>query len=363
MVAGDPHQGGATWAVLQYVLGLQALGHDVMLVEPVDRIDPVTAGYFDRVVREFGLGDRAALVVRGTQVAHGVAYERVLRQARDVDLVLNISGMLRDEALAGPAPVRAYLDLDPAFNQLWQAVEGIDVGFAAHNRFVTVGLGLGEPGCHVPTCGKQWIRTLPPVFLPLWGPAPSAPVTDAFTTVANWRGYGSIDIDGVRYGQKAHSFRPLIELPRRTRQRLRLALSIHPEEVSDLEALERNGWELVDPVEVAGTPRDYRSFVRGSKGELGIAKSGYVLSQCGWFSDRSACYLASGRPVVAQDTGFSRHLPTGDGLHAFTTLDAAGAAIDAVSSRYCREARAARAFAEELLDSAVVLTRLLETLA
>ncbi len=359
MVAGDPEQGGASWAVLQYVLGLRALGHDVYLVEPVDRLEPRSVRYFSALVRDFGLDGHAALLVRGSRECSGIPYRKLLRLARGADLVLNVSGMLRDEELVGPAPLRVFLDLDPAFNQLWHALDGIDMGFGLHNRFATVGLELGAPGCPVPTCGREWIRTLPPVFLPQWRQAESLE-TDGFTTVGNWRGYGSIVWNGKRYGQKAHSLRKIVTLPELTSERIAPALSIHGEETEDLRSLRRHGWELIDPLRVAGSPQRYAAFVRGSKGELGLAKEGYVESRCGWFSDRSACYLASGRPVVAQDTGFSRHIPVGEGLLSFTTAAEAAAAIAEVGGNYRRHAGAARALAEDTLDSTKVLMGLLE---
>jgi len=359
MVAGDPYQGGATWAVMQYVLGLRALGHDVHLVEPVDRIAPMSAEYFASVCARFDLSDRAALLVRGSTETDGLPYDRLVAAAREADLLINISGMLRDPALVAPAPTRVFLDLDPAFNQLWHAVEGIDMGLDAHNRFVTVGLALGELDCPVPTCGRDWIKTLPPVHLPDWAPADRI-VADAFTTVANWRGYGSVEWNGVQYGQKAHSLRRLFELPEGTDEPIELAAAIHPDELPDRAALGRHGWRLADPHRVAGTPDAYRHYVRGSKGELGIAKSGYVDSHCGWFSDRSACYLAAGRPVVAQETGFSRFVPTGRGLLPFTSADDAANAIAQVVGDYAAHSAGARAFAEEALDAAVVLPRLLE---
>jgi hypothetical protein len=357
MVAGAPEQGGASWSILQYLLGFRALGHEVSLVEPVDRLDSGVVSYFERLVRDFGLEDEAALLVRGSQATAGAPYEELVRWADEADVFFNVSGMLRDEELAGPPPLRVFLDLDPAFNQLWHA-EGIEMGFDLHNRFATVGLALGEPECPVPTCGREWIKTLPPVVLPRW----ERPTTTgtAFTTVGNWRGYGSVEWEGKRYGQKAHSLRRLVDLPQLTRERLSLALAIHPDETKDLNALGAHGWNLADPVAVAGSPDRYADFVRASKGEIGIAKEGYVESRCGWFSDRSACYLASGRPVVAQDTGFPAHLPTGEGLLSFTTAAEAAAAIDAVTADYERHARAARALAEDLFDSTTVLTRLLE---
>jgi len=357
MVAGDPEQGGASWSILQYLLGFRALGHAVRLVEPVDRLDPGAVSYFERLVRDFGLEGEAALLVRGSQTTAGAPYEELVRWGAEADVLFNVSGMLRDEELVGPAPLRVFLDLDPAFNQLWHR-EGIEMGFGLHNRFATVGLGLGEPGCPVPTCGREWIKTLPPVFLPRW--ERTAATGAAFTTVANWRGYGSVELNGLRLGQKAHSLRKLVDTPARTSERLALALNIHPDEDDDLRALRDHGWDLVDPIAVAGSPARYAEFVRGSKGEIGIAKEGYVESRCGWFSDRSACYLASGRPVIAQGTGFARHLPVGEGLLAFANAEEAAVAIEEITADYDRHATAARALAEELLDSRAVLTRLLE---
>jgi hypothetical protein len=362
MVAGDPEQGGASWSVLQYILGLRALGHEVLLIEPVDRLEPASVRYFTQLVRDFDLDGDAAMLVRGGRESFGIAYRQLVRRAGDVDIVFNVSGMLRDEELIGPAPVRVFLDLDPAFNQLWHAVEGVDMGFDLHNRFATVGLELGKPDCPVPTCGREWIETLPPVFLPPWK-CGARLETDGFTTVANWRGYGSIEWNGKRYGQKAHSLRKLLAVPSHTNERLVLALAIDPGEEDDLSALASHGWELTDPRRVAGSPQRYADFVRGSKGEFGLAKEGYVESRCGWFSDRSACYLASGRPVVAQDTGFTRHLPVGEGLLAFRAPGEAVAAIDRVAADYRRHAGAARDLAEELFDSKAVLERLLDRVA
>jgi hypothetical protein len=251
-----------------------------------------------------------------------------------------------------------YLDLDPAFTQLWHAFEGVDMGLDGHTHFVTVGLGIGNEST-APTCGRRWITSLPPVVLEQW-PVAGSPAQDALTTVANWRAYGSIHHDGVLYGQKAHSLRALIDLPGRTDETLLLALDIHADERSDIRALAENGWRRTDPRTAAGTPRRYREFVRGSKAELGIAKSGYVASRSAWFSDRSACYLASGRPVVAQDTGFSSHLPSGRGLFAFHNADDVVTAIDAINRDYVGNMRTARAIAEEYFDSDRVLTALLE---
>jgi hypothetical protein len=368
MLAGVPYQGGASWAVLQYLLGLGQLGHEVMFVEPIASASLGPAGtslgasrsgvYFQHHLAPLAGAERAALLVEGTTETMGAPYEELERFARGADLLVNVSGTLAEQRLLEHVPVRLFLDLDPGFNQVWYE-DGERVRFDAHTHFATVGQAIGSAGCPVPTCGRDWIGTLPPVVLERW-PAAGRPSRDAFTSVGHWRSYGSIDHDGVHYGQRAHSLRELIGLPGRTRGRLELALAIHPDETSDLAALAANGWELLDPDQAAGTPTRYRDFVQASKGELGVAKSGYVASRCAWFSDRSACYLASGRPVVAQETGFSAFLPGGEGLLPFVSVEEAASAIDEVEGDWERHSRAARELAREHLDSDRVLPRLLE---
>jgi len=363
MVAGDPHQGGATWAVLQYLASLRSLGHDVMLVEPLaSGTDPGADGDIVSYFRSLPLlDDRAALLVQGTDETVGLPFAEISEFAASADLLLNISGMLRDERLLGAIPIRAFLDLDPGFNQVWQ-MTGEDMGFESHTHHVTVGMALGSDSCPIPTCGVEWIHTLPPVALDLWPAAGTPPDDAAFTTVGNWRSYGSIYHDGLHYGQRAHSLRELIELPTVSDGRFQLALGIHRDEEGDLAALRSNDWELLDPLLVAGTPHAYQGFIRGSKAELSIAKSGYVASRSGWFSDRSACYLASGRPVVAQDTGFGDFLPTGEGLLTFRDTEEAAGAIAMVESDLDRHALAARSIAEDYLNGRKVLPSLIERL-
>lgn len=370
MIATDPFQGGATWAVLQYVLGLERLGCDVFLIEPIKAaaLQPSGASLaqsdnahcFLQVASDFRLTQRAALLLEGTRETVGLPYGTLLAVARRADALLNISGMLQDAALVESIPTRGYLDLDPAFAQLWH-VQGIDMGLDRHTHFITIGQAIGQPDCSVPTCGREWITTGQPVVLDLW-PAESAARPAVFTTIANWRAYGSLTHEGVFYGQKAHSLRPLFGLPARTDIGFELALNIHPDEKDDLAALRAGGWQLADPRQCAGTPQRYRHYIQQSWAEFGIAKLGYVVSRCGWFSDRSCCYLASGRPVLAQETGFSRFLPVGAGLLSFGTIDEAVEQIERLAGDYERHARAAREIAETCFDHRRVLPSLLDKL-
>jgi hypothetical protein len=363
-IAATPRQGGAAWAVLQYLLGLQRLGCDVYFVEPLQEDGPQAddgVRYCAEVMDQFGLRDRWAVVGEGATSIAGLGREAIRAAAERAELLLNVSGMLTDPDVLARVPTRAYLDLDPAFVQLWHAVEGVDMRLDAHTHFVSVADAIGTPGSPIPDCGREWLPTLPPVVLEEWPPVASSS-RHAITTVGNWRSYGSIHHGGVQYGQKAHSLRPLVDLPHRTPARFELALAIHPDERRDLEALAENGWTLLDPRVEAATPDDYRGFVRASWAELGLAKSGYVVSRSGWFSDRSACYLASGRPVIAQDTGFGRRLPTGAGLLSFTDADDIVAAVEQLQRDYPRHRAAAREVAEQHLDSERVLGSLLDRL-
>ena len=359
MVAGQPGQGGAVWAVLQYALGLRALGHEVTLVEPVRTLALGAERFFADIVRDFNLAGAAALVVEEEGRVIGLSRESLAARCRRADLLLNISGMLRDPGLVEPIPRRVFLDLDPAFNQIWH-LQGAGMGFDRHTHFVSIAVNLGRQDCTVPACGREWITTLQPICLDRWPVAGDDVVHDGLTTVGHWRSYGSVTHDGVFHGQKAHAWRDVIDIPRRISKPCLPAVAIHADEVRDLAALRDHGWRLLDPAGECGTPAAYQRFVQGSWAELGIAKSGYVVSRSGWFSDRSICYLASGRPVLAMDTGFGTSLPTGTGLFAFATSEDVPVAVEAIAADYTVHRRAARTLAEEFFDSRRVLPRLLD---
>jgi hypothetical protein len=310
----------------------------------------------------FGLTDHWALVQTGSDLTAGMGRRELHKVATSADILVNLSGTLTDPDILDSIDVRVFLDLDPAFIQLWHAVEGIDMGLDVHTHFVTLADTIGQPSCLIPTCGRDWIPTLPPVVLEEW-PLATGKQGDAVTTVAHWRGYGSIEHEGLHFGQKVHSWRSLSSIPQRTTQRFEPALEIDPGDECDVRTLVTNGWKMLDPASVASTPDAYRAFVQHSKAELCIAKSGYVVSDSGWFSDRSACYLASGRPVIAQDTGFDRRLPTGDGLFAFGDADDVVEMVGEINRRYRHHRLAARKVAEEHLDSDRVLQQLMDRIA
>jgi hypothetical protein len=312
-------------------------------------------------MREAGLADAWSVSLGGGLHA-GAGRERVLEHARTCDLLLNVMGFLADEEILAAAPRRVFLDTDPGFGQMWRALGLADV-FAGHDAHVTIGERIGEPDCAVPACGLKWVTTPQPVFLEAW-PAVPPPRDGAFTSVARWRGaYGPIDFEGRRYGLRVHEFRRFASLPRLTGEPLELALDIHPHETADIDLLTREGWRLLDPASVARTPTVYRSFIENSAAELMVAKGMYVQSRSGWLSERSLCYLATGRPVLAQGTGLEELYPVGRGLLTYDTLDEAVAGVESIRADPEGHAAAARELAEEHFGSDRVLGRLLDQLA
>jgi len=354
-LANKPESGGEAWVRLSWVLGLRRLGWEVHLVERLEQPDPVAQGYFEEVAGAFGLDGSASLLDGHGEALHGDDEKQLLEVAAAAEVLFNISGHL------GPGPLRAaprrrvYVDLDPGFTQAWHADPGIDFTVAGHDTYVTVGQNIGRPGCPVPTAGIEWVPTLPPVLLDEWPAAPPPPGPLTFTTVATWRSpYGGLMIDGREMSLKHHQFRRFAALPERVDGvELELALDIHPGDTADLELLREHGWKLVDPREVAATPASFRDYVRRSAAEFSVAQGVYVEAKTGWFSDRTAAYLASGRPAVVQDTGCSAPI-------VFEDLDSAVAGIETVRDGYEEGAAESRRFAEQHLDSDRVLSRVLE---
>jgi hypothetical protein len=281
-----------------------------------------------------------------------------LEEIAGADLLINIGGHLTDESLKSRARVRVFVDDDPGYTQFWHRDGLLDGHLAGHDFYFSFGSRIGRDGCSVPTNGIHWRPLLPPVVLDEWTASPG--VFESFTTVASWRGgYGRVQAEGRLYGQKAHEFRRFAPVAEAMPGKFEIALDIQPEDAADADLLRDHSWRLVDPREVAGTPDAFRNYIQGSSAEFSVAQGIYVETTCGWFSDRTTRYLASAKPALVQDTGFSDDLPTGEGLLAFTTVEEAIHGAEAVVRDYERHARAARAIAEEHFDSDKVLGRLL----
>jgi hypothetical protein len=361
VLAGKPGNGGNVWARLSVVFGLRRLGFQAFFVEQMEQVGAENLAFFEAVTKQLGLSGSAALVAG--RDCHGMKRSELDAIAADAGLLINFGGHLTIPELVRPIRCKVYLDDDPGYTQFWDASRTTGARLAGHDIYFTFGENIGRPGCPIPTGGIDWRPTRPAVVVSDW-PNAVGGEAGAFTTVATWRGpYGPVTWNGRTFGLKLHEFRKFIELPGLTGSSFELALDIHPDEHGDLALLRDHGWRLADPREVAGDPLAFRSFVQRSVAEFSPAQGIYVETASGWFSDRTVRYLASGKPALVQDTGFSSNLPTGDGLLAFRTLDEAVAGVESIVSDYGRHSRAARAIAEEYFNSDLVLGRIVEQTA
>jgi hypothetical protein len=298
-------------------------------------------------------------------VHHGASQAATERFCQRADLFLNVSGAcwLRDGYRG--ARVAAYLDSDPGYSQakldaVARGMASEDVAYSvtlihSHDRFFTFAENVNDPSCRIPHGGLDWIPTRQPIVLEHW-PVSYTPAASAYTTVMSWKTDVTLPlIDGVTYGGKDRELTRLLDLPRQTGAPLELAVAGDAPRAQ----LRAHGWRIVDPQERTATMETYRDYLRQSRGEWSVAKQAYVALRSGWFSTRSAAYLACGKPAVLQDTGFSQHYPTGDGVLAFTNMADAIAALAKIETDYRHHCEAARAFAERELAADRVLGRLL----
>jgi hypothetical protein len=358
---------GNVLAFFHYLLGLHRLGHQVCYLEesgwPNACYDPAGGQWADdpaaglRIVRT--LLDRhrvecPLLYVRRESDRDGREWSEVQAMLSQADLLLNLGGVcwLPEFRLCRR---RALVDMDPLFTQL-----GRFGGEALHEHdaHFSYGANIGLPGCRVPTRGIRWLPTVPPVVADIWHAAPAGGEHGLFTTVAHWTAYGAVRLNGERFGQKEPEFLRFMDLPAHTTQRLELAVSgLSPGVRQELESA---GWSIRDAGPVTRDVETLAAYLGRSRGEFSVAKEAYVKTRSGWFSDRSVCYLASGRPVVLQDTGFSRWLETGQGVLAFSTLNEAAECIDSVNRDYGAHCRRAREIAGDTFGHDVVLPPLVE---
>jgi hypothetical protein len=358
-LAAKPGNGGEAWVRLSWVLGLRRLGYDAWLLEEVDpQVAAAGRAFFERTVAAAGLGSRALLLVSGEAEGRRQAAEL----ADEAVALVNLSGNLRDPKLLQRFAQRAYLDLDPGFTQIWQAQGQLGDQLSRHDRHFTVGLNLGAADCEVPDDGFEWLPLPPPVLLEEWTP-PERREFDRFTTVATWRNaLGSLEHEGRAYTLKHHQLRRFAEQPRTSGLPFEIALDVHPDEAEEAAQLRRLGWNVVKPGSVAADPAAFRDYVRGSGAEFSVAQGVYAETRSGWISDRTAHYLASGRPAVVQETGLPLSFRPEAGLLTFCDPAEATAAVTRVAADYDRHAIAARAYAEATFDSDRVLTQMLEAL-
>ena len=363
IVARYPY-GGVTWCSLMYLLGLRALGHEVLYIEDTGECiydpkrDTVSTDpsygtrYIHDALEPFDLGDRWSFVNYDGSY-HGLSKEAVRAYCADADLFVNLSGgswFWRDEYAR--IPRRVFVDSDPVFTQLAIAKGErwyVDF-FRGFDRLFTFGANIGTADSDVPTSGFTWNKTWQPVVTRLWRTT-APPRGDRFTTVMTWKTESFTDVNG----NKDREFVRFIELPGRTAARFELAVN-GPQRL-----LREHGWSPIDAMSVSRSLWDYRDFIQGSKAEFGVAKHAYVSRRSGWFSDRTECYMAAGRPVLVQDTGWSKHVPSGTGLVAFTTLEDAVEGLERLDRDYALHARRAEEIARECFDASRVLPPFLET--
>lgn len=371
-IANKPFNGGASWTRLNWLLGFRKLGFDAYFLEQIDPAacvdeagqpssfeESVNLKYFRKIATQFGIDGKAALVCGDSPLVEGLKYGHLLEIAEAADLLVNISGHLSVEALKDRVPIKAYIDLDPGFTQLWHA-SGTSSKLAGHDYFFTVGENIGTPGCSIPTDGIQWRSTRQPIVLEQW-PVCREGGSCRFTTVASWRGpFGPVEHDGRTLGSKVRQFRKYVALPSLLDEEFELALDIHPRDGKDRDLLRRNAWKLVDPRAIVPDPLSFRRYIQESGAEFSVAQEIYVETGSGWFSDRSVRYLASGKPVLVEDTGFSRNYPVGDGLLPFRSPEQAIAGVRRITSDYASHTIAARQIAETYFDSGRVIGRLLD---
>jgi hypothetical protein len=362
-----PEGGGHFWVYLQYVHGLAQTGCDVYWMERFDRADAGPNGSGPAILLErlkrYGLDGKVILC---TDAEGGSGYDYIGATPSEVqavmgraDLLLNFQYSIEPELLAGFRRT-ALVDIDPGLSQVWMSTGQVPV--ARHDLYFTIGETVGTPAAGFTDAGLDWVHIRPPVCLDLW-PYTYDPHREAFTTVTDWwTGWVPETVDGreVLYDNtKRAAFLAYAELARMTSQPLELAIHLSAYDEADRRLLERHGWRVRHSSEVSSTPETYRSYIQGSRGEFSCVKPSYVKTRSAWISDRSLCYMASGKPVVVQDTGPSSFLPTGEGIVRFSSLEEAAEALATVNADYPKHCLAAREIAATYFDARKTAERIL----
>jgi len=373
-----PNGGGHLWVYLHWALALKALGCRVIWLEglDVDERDTSPAGRRRRRggpprecvaalkarLASFGLADTLALyAIGGGTVPDEVAQGCLdLNAAAEADLLLNLWHSAPADVV-GRFRRTAFIDTDPGLLQIWMTTGAVQL--ARHDLYFTIGETVGTPAARFPDGGRTWVHTVPPVYLAEWPCVPEAlggAEPPLYTTVAHWWG-GTFEFNGTTFSnEKRASFLEYQDLPRCTPVSLELAVCLAEFHEEYRRLLEPKGWRLREAWDVTATPDAYRTYVQRSRGEFSCAKPAYISLETAWVSDRTLCYLASGRPAVVQHTGLSRFLPDAQGLFRFRSLDEAVRALAAAEADYEQHGRAARALVEEHFDARRVVASVLE---
>jgi hypothetical protein len=359
-------------SIMAYPVGLQRLGHEVYVMEhvgngrctdsanqhvPFDQWDG--RHHFEAVNRSYGMWPRRCLIYKNGKATHGMSFAEAVNVAKRCDVLITRSGEIQkaQDIFSNPR-CRLYIDGNPGNTQVFLQQHGGEYEALDHyDHLFTLGLNIGTDACRIPTGERHWHPILRPVVLPMW-PTCQEPAGKRFTTISSWKGRTTFQWQGTDSGEKSDSWFKFIEIPKRTAQELEIALRIEPHHAVDGELFRQNGWRLTDPRGLH-TLTDYRRYISHSRAEFSVAHHRVVEFSVGWFSDRSALYLASGRPVLVQSTGIESYLPTGKGLLTFSTMDEALAGIEDINRDYLGHCRAARDIAETYFDADRVLTNIL----
>lgn len=371
--------GGAVWDYIQYVLGFAAMGHDVWYIEDTgnwpaympdgeETNGQYNVRYLADAMGAFGMADRWAYNDPVSECWFGLDEAKAREVMASADVFVSVSCSARQSELWSQVPVRIVIDSDPMFTQLQlQQGKGFTKGatdlrtkLEAFTHHFTFGEKMGAPDCRVPPSGFDWLPTRQPVVLDLWASDPP-PREAPFTTVMNWTAVPPIVFEGEEWGQKDVEFAKIIDLPSQLPQHAFEVVVAGLDKPTFPKALfAKASWQLLEPRESVPDAPSYRDFIRASAGEVSIAKQAYVKSRSGWFSCRTACYLAASRPCLVQDTGWSEIIPDGLGLLAFSETEEAVEKMRSMADDLPAHARGARAVAEEWFDAPKVLGVMLE---
>ncbi|MBA2760896.1 MAG: hypothetical protein H0U39_02860 [Segetibacter sp.] len=376
--------GGATWDYIQYPLGLKLLGHDVYYIEdsmqyPVyqsdgDKWDDCTFGveYIRKAMTSLEMGDRWAYRDVATDKLFGMSEQKLQQVCAEADVFINVSASTYMREEYERIPARIFIDTDPMFTQ-FQYYKSMEEGgdkaeyekkfMHSHTHFFTFGLNIGKEDCRLPMFDFNWKTTVKPTCINFWDNNNNTQSKFGFTSIINWVERPDFIYENESWGQKNKVIRTFEDLPSKVDQPFEIVIN-RPKDAITTAAIDQlglKGWSVLSPQDMIADKDDYRTFIQSSIGEFSISKETFIKSNSGWFSGRSACYLAAGKPVITQDTQWSKYIPAGEGLFGCNDMETAIEAVNEVSSNYVKHSKRAKEIGKEYFDSDKVLTNILNT--